>query len=59
MKEMIAAFHREGIGVIMDVVYNHTYDLDSCLQKCEPDYYYRIRTSPWNGSVEKDPSGTL
>ena len=30
MKEMIAAFHREGIGVIMDVVYNHTYDLDSC-----------------------------
>ena len=42
MKEMIAAFHREGIGVIMDVVYNHTYDLDSCLQKCEPDYYYRM-----------------
>lgn len=26
----------------MDVVYNHTYDLDSCLQKCEPDYYYRM-----------------
>jgi pullulanase len=41
MKEMIAAFHKAGIGVIMDVVYNHTYDLNHCLQKCEPDYYYR------------------
>jgi pullulanase len=25
----------------MDVVYNHTYDLNHCLQKCEPDYFYR------------------
>lgn len=40
-KEMVAAFHKAGIGVIMDVVYNHTYDLQSCFQKCEPDYYYR------------------
>ena len=41
-KQMVAAFHKEGIGVIMDVVYNHTFDLNSCLQKCEPDYYYRM-----------------
>lgn len=40
-KEMVKALHDAGLGVIMDVVYNHTYDLDSCLQKCEPDYYYR------------------
>lgn len=40
-KEMVAAFHREGLGVIMDVVYNHTFDMDSCFQKCEPGYYYR------------------
>ncbi len=41
-KEMIQAFHKHGIGVIMDVVYNHTYDIDhNCLQKCVPDYYYR------------------
>jgi pullulanase len=40
-KEMIAAFHKAGIGVIMDVVYNHTYNLESCLQKCEPNYFYR------------------
>jgi pullulanase len=42
LKEMIQAFHREGIGVIMDVVYNHTYDIaHSCFQKTVPDYYYR------------------
>ncbi len=40
-KEMVAAFHKAGIGVIMDVVYNHTFDLNSCFQKCVPDYYYR------------------
>ena len=50
MKEMIAAFHREGIGVIMDVVYNHTYDLDSCLQKCEPDYYYRMNGTRYSNA---------
>lgn len=50
MKEMIAAFHREGIGVIMDVVFNHTYDLDSCLQKCEPDYYYRMNGTRYSNA---------
>lgn len=50
IKEMIAAFHREGIGVIMDVVYNHTYDLDSCLQKCEPDYYYRMNGTRYSNA---------
>ncbi|MDO5423111.1 MAG: type I pullulanase [Eubacteriales bacterium] len=40
-KEMVLAFHRAGIGVIMDVVYNHTYSLDSCFQRTVPDYYYR------------------
>lgn len=42
LKQMIQNFHQNGIGVIMDVVYNHTYDVEgSCLQKCVPDYYYR------------------
>lgn len=43
-KEMVQSFHKHGIGVIMDVVYNHTYDIDNnCFQKCVPDYYYRMR----------------
>lgn len=42
-KEMVQSFHKQGIGVIMDVVYNHTYDIDNnCFQKCVPDYYYRM-----------------
>ncbi len=42
-KQMVQAFHKQGIGVIMDVVYNHTYDIDgNCFQKCVPDYYYRM-----------------
>ncbi len=41
MKEMIQSLHRSGFRVIMDVVYNHTYSLDSWLQRTVPWYYYR------------------
>ena len=41
-KEMILALHNAGIRVVMDVVYNHTYSLDSWFQKTVPYYYYRI-----------------
>ena len=41
-KEMVMALHKAGIGVIMDVVFNHTYNLDVPLQNTVPDYYYRI-----------------
>ena len=40
-KEMVAALHEAGIGVIMDMVYNHTYDANSNLNKVVPYYYYR------------------
>ncbi len=40
-KEMIRAFHENGLRVIMDVVYNHTYQEDSWLQRVMPGYYYR------------------
>ena len=42
MKQMVLALHSRGIGVIMDVVFNHTYRRDdSNLQKIVPGYYYR------------------
>lgn len=45
MKEMIQALHDAGIKVIMDVVYNHTYDTaDSNFNKIMPDYYYKINS---------------
>ena len=40
-KEMVKALHEAGIRVVMDVVYNHTYNLDSCLNNAVPGYYYR------------------
>lgn len=43
-KMMVQALHRAGIRVILDVVYNHTYDIDnSNFQLTWPDYYYRKR----------------
>ena len=40
-KEMVKALHDSGIRVVMDVVYNHTFNLESCLNKAVPKYYYR------------------
>ena len=41
-KEMVQALHKAGIRVILDVVYNHTFDVDhSNFQRTYPDYYYR------------------
>ncbi|MBQ5952392.1 MAG: type I pullulanase [Lachnospiraceae bacterium] len=40
-KQMVKALHENGIGVVMDVVYNHTYDGNSNLNKIVPYYYYR------------------
>ena len=41
-KQMVEALHKENIAVILDVVYNHTYDIDhSNFQRTYPDYYYR------------------
>ena len=42
MKEMIQVFHSQGFRVIMDVVYNHTYSLDSWFQRTAPWYFYRV-----------------
>ncbi|MBE6737949.1 MAG: type I pullulanase [Ruminococcaceae bacterium] len=42
-KQMIKALHDAGIGVIMDVVYNHTYfGGQSNFQQIVPNYYYRL-----------------
>ncbi len=52
-KQMIQALHNAGIGVVMDVVYNHTYHgADSYFNRTVPDYYYRINSDgSWsNGS---------
>ena len=51
-KQMVQALHQSGLGVVMDVVYNHTYDGNSCLNRIVPYYYYRFDSmGDWsNGS---------
>lgn len=40
-KEMIQSLHRAGLRVIMDVVYNHTHEADSWLERTAPGYFNR------------------
>ena len=58
-KQMVQALHKAGIRVILDVVYNHTYNIDnSNFQKTYPDYFYRkIATTP-DGSPSSYSNGS-
>ena len=53
-KEMVQALHEAGMRVVMDVVYNHTYNIqNNAFGKLVPDYYYRTHDAsgePANGS---------
>ena len=40
-REMIAALHAAGIGVVMDVVSNHTYRTENPLNNTVPYYFFR------------------
>ena len=57
-KEMVKALHDAGISVILDVVYNHTYDIEhSNFQRTYPDYYYRmIPSTPSNQNTPNNYS---
>lgn len=50
-KQMVMALHEAGIGVIMDMVYNHTYDANSSFNKIVPYYYYRYTNTGENSSA--------
>jgi len=42
LKQLVAAMHRQGLRVVMDVVYNHTmFGETSWLNQLVPGYYYR------------------
>lgn len=56
MKQMIQALHEAGIGVIMDVVYNHTAEQDnSNFNLTSPGYYHRH----WDDGRYSDASGCM
>ena len=50
-KQMVQALHAAGIGVVMDVVYNHTYDANSSFNRIVPYYYYRYTATGANSSA--------
>ena len=53
LKKMVSTFHKYGIRVVMDVVYNHVFNLEnSCFEKICPSYYFRYKEdgTPSNGS---------
>lgn len=50
-KQMVMALHNAGIGVVMDMVYNHTYESNSNLNKIVPYYYYRYTPTGQNTSA--------
>lgn len=44
LKTMISTLHKNGIRVVMDVVYNHVFNLESsCFEKLCPAYYFRYK----------------
>ena len=54
-KQMVQALHKAGIAVILDVVYNHTYDIEhSNFQRTYPDYYYRWKVE--GGGLKENTS---
>ena len=43
LQQVVSSYHSHGIGIIMDVVYNHVYKADTfALQKLTPGYSYRL-----------------
>ena len=57
-KQMVQALHKAGIAVILDVVYNHTYDIEhSNFQRTYPDYYYRLKVEGGGSKEYSNGSG--
>ena len=56
-KQMVKTLHDAGIRVILDVVYNHTYDIEhSNFQRTYPDYFYRFTVNRKPSTVNKEYS---
>ena len=49
MKQMIQGLHRNGISVVLDVVYNHVYEGDTfCFNRIVPEYFSRVNNGKYS-----------
>lgn len=49
-KRMVQSIHKYNIGIVMDVVYNHTYEANSNFNRIVPYYYYRYNFNGTNSN---------
>lgn len=46
LKKMVAAFHKEGIRIVMDTVFNHVYEHQtSVFERLVPNYFFRYENN--------------
>lgn len=57
-KKLVDALHTAGIAVILDVVYNHTFD-DSPLWQIDSTAYHSTETVPWGRKLDLTKSPTM
>jgi maltooligosyltrehalose trehalohydrolase len=57
LKHFVDAAHQRGLGVILDVVYNHLGPVGNYLEKFGP-YFTASHSTPWGGAVNFDEAGS-
>ena len=58
MRRLVDAAHREGLGVLLDVVYNHLGPDGNYLGLYSPFYFSNVHETPWGGAVNLDGPGS-
>ncbi len=57
-RKFVDQAHALGLGVILDVVYNHLGPVDNYLPRFSPYYFHRNRATEWGDSINYDGEGS-
>jgi malto-oligosyltrehalose trehalohydrolase len=58
LKTLVAAAHRHGLAVLLDVVYNHFGPEGNYLHRYAPQFFNAARTTPWGAAINFDGPGS-